>query len=221
MIKNTREIHVNGVKMLIYGESGAGKTSLIKTMTNPLVISAESGLLSLAGEDIPYISISSMQDLSEAYKFLTESNEAAQFKSLAIDSISEIAEVCLSYEIKKTKDPRQAYGAMQDVVFDLIRSFRDISGKHIYMTAKLDKATDEMGRMLYSPSLPGKKTAQMLPYYFDEVFALRIEKDQENKYHRGLMCDSDGLWLAKDRSGKLDQWEAPDIGEIINKITGG
>jgi hypothetical protein len=35
-----------------------------------------------------------------------------------------------------------------------------------------------------------------------------------------LMCDSDGLWLAKDRSGKLSAWEAPDLGEIIAKIGG-
>jgi len=34
------------------------------------------------------------------------------------------------------------------------------------------------------------------------------------------MCDSDGLWLAKDRSGKLQSWEQPDIGEIITKIGG-
>jgi hypothetical protein len=34
------------------------------------------------------------------------------------------------------------------------------------------------------------------------------------------MCDSDGLWLAKDRSGKLGAWEAPDLGEIIAKIGG-
>jgi len=32
------------------------------------------------------------------------------------------------------------------------------------------------------------------------------------------MCDSDGIWQAKDRSGKLEQWEAPDLGAIIAKI---
>jgi len=37
---------------------------------------------------------------------------------------------------------------------------------------------------------------------------------------RALMCDSDGLWLAKDRSGKLEAWEAPDLGAIIAKIGG-
>jgi hypothetical protein len=34
------------------------------------------------------------------------------------------------------------------------------------------------------------------------------------------MCDSDGLWQAKDRSGKLAAWEAPDLGAIIRKIQG-
>jgi hypothetical protein len=34
------------------------------------------------------------------------------------------------------------------------------------------------------------------------------------------MCDSDGLWLAKDRSGKLEAWEAPDLAAIIAKIGG-
>jgi len=103
---------------------------------------------------------------------------------------------------------------------DIIRAFRDIPGRHVLMTAKLEKTQDEMGRVLYSPSMPGNKTGQALPYFFDEVLALRVEKDAEGNTQRALMCDSDGLWLAKDRSGKLGAWEAPDLGEIIAKIGG-
>ena len=61
---------------------------------------------------------------------------------------------------------------------------------------------------------------QSLPYYFDEVLALRVEKDADGNTQRALMCDSDGLWTAKDRSGRLDAWEAPDLGAIIAKIGG-
>jgi hypothetical protein len=86
------------------------------------------------------------------------------------------------------------------------------------MTAKLEKTQDEMGRILYAPSMPGNKTGQSLPYFFDEVLALRVEKDADGFAQRALMCDSDGLWLAKDRSGKLESWEAPDLSMIINKI---
>ena len=220
-LKRTGGLAANGVKLLVYGQAGAGKTSLIKTLPHPVVLSAEGGLLSLQDADLPYLEITSMEDLHEAYAWVADSDH----KSVALDSISEIAEVCLNTEKKlkvngKLVDPRQAYGAMQEQMADIIRAFRDLPGRHVLMTAKLEKTQDEMGRVLYSPSMPGIKTGQALPYFFDEVLALRVEKDAEGGTQRALMCDSDGLWLAKDRSGKLGTWEAPDLGEIINKIGG-
>lgn len=215
-LKTTRDIHAFGMKMLVYGAAGAGKTTLIKTLPNPVILSAEGGLLSLAGEDIPYIEIGDMQALKEAYTWCLSGD--CTFESIALDSISEIAEVVLAAEKKVAKDPRQAYGAMQDQMADLIRAFRDIPGKHVYFSAKVEKAQDESGRILYAPSMPGNKTGQQLPYFFDLVLALRVEKDSEGVTQRALQCDSDGIWLAKDRSGKLDDWESPDLGEIIRKM---
>lgn len=219
-VKTTGSLAANGVKVLVYGQAGAGKTSLVKTLPNPIVLSAEGGLLSIQDADLPYIEISDMDTLKEAYTWLASADEAKAYQSVALDSISEIAEVVLNAEKKATKDPRQAYGAMQEQMADIIRAFRDLPGRHVYMSAKLEKTQDEMGRMLYSPSMPGNKTGQALPYFFDEVLALRVEKDGEGVTQRALMCDSDGLWLAKDRSGKLDMWEAPDLGAIIAKIQG-
>jgi phage nucleotide-binding protein len=219
-LKTTKGLTANGVKVLVYGQAGAGKTSLIKTLPSPIVLSAEGGLLSIQDADLPYIEITSMTELQEAYKWLTEAVEAKGFGSVALDSISEIAEVCLNHEKKVNKDPRAAYGAMQEQMADIIRAFRDLPGRHVYMSAKLEKTQDEMGRVLYSPSMPGNKTGQALPYFFDEVLALRVEKDGEGNTQRALMCDSDGLWLAKDRSGKLEAWEAPDLAAIIAKIGG-
>ncbi len=219
-VKTTGSLAANGVKVLVYGQAGAGKTSLVKTLPKPIVLSAEGGLLSIQDADLPFIEITSMDDLREAYTWLTQSDEAKGFESVALDSISEIAEVVLNAEKKATKDPRQAYGAMQEQMADIIRAFRDLPGRHVYMSAKLEKTQDEMGRVLYAPSMPGNKTGQALPYFFDEVLALRVEKDGEGVTQRALMCDSDGLWLATDRSGKLEAWEAPDLGAIIAKMGG-
>ena len=213
-LKRTGGLSASGVKLLVYGQAGAGKTSLIKTLPSSVVLSAEGGLLSIQDADLPYLEITSMQDLREAYSWLLES----EYKSVALDSISEIAEVCLNHEKKVNKDPRAAYGAMQEQMADIIRAFRDIPGRHVLMTAKLEKTQDEMGRVLYAPSMPGNKTGQQLPYFFDEVLALRVERDAEGVTQRAIMCDSDGFWLAKDRSGKLSAWEAPDLGAIIQKI---
>jgi phage nucleotide-binding protein len=219
-LKRTKEATAQAVKLLVYGQAGAGKTSLIPTLPKPVILSAEGGLLSIADTNLPFIEITSMAELQEAYKWLTSSTEAKEFQSVALDSISEIAEVVLNAEKKINKDPRAAYGAMQEQMADVIRAFRDLPGKHVYMSAKLEKTQDEMGRVLYAPSMPGNKTGQSLPYFFDEVLALRVEKDAEGNTRRALMTDGDGLWLAKDRSGKLEVWEDADLGDIIRKIGG-
>lgn len=218
-LKTTRGLHAAGVKMLVYGQAGAGKTSLIPTLPLPIVLSAEGGLLSIAEADVPYIEIQSMEDLRDAYAWLTQSEEGQAYESVALDSISEIAEVCLSTEKAKAKDPRQAYGEMQDQMGQIIRVFRDLP-RHVYMTAKLERSQDETGKMLYAPAMPGNKTGQSLPYFFDEVFALRCIPGDDGSVQRALLCQSDGIWQAKDRSGKLSDWEPADLGAVVQKIGG-
>ena len=215
-LTSTNTVKTSGVKILAYGASGSGKTSLIATLPNPVILSAEAGLLSLAGHDIPFINIDDMETLREAYGWAKDCDH----DTICLDSISEIAEVCLATEKKNNKDPRAAYGEMQSTMAELVRAFRDIPGKNIYMTAKLDKSTDEMGRVLYAPSMPGIKAGQALPYQFDIVTAVRVEKDSEGVTQRALMLESDGLWMAKDRSGKLSPWESPNLGDMIKKIGG-
>jgi phage nucleotide-binding protein len=220
-LRSTSDAHSNGVKIVVYGQAGAGKTSLITTLPDPVIISAEGGLLSISDSSLPFIEVNTWEALKEAYMWASESVEAKRFQSVAIDSISEIAEVVLAHEKRVNKDGRAAYGEMQVQVIEIMRSFRDLHGKHVYFSAKCEKSQDEMGRVLYAPSMPGNKLGQQIPYLVDEVLALRIEKDADGNTQRALMCEGDGLWLAKDRSGKLETWESPDLGAIISKIQGG
>ena len=59
-IQSTNTITANGLKVLVYGQAGAGKTTLIKTLPKPLILSAEGGLLSLRKENLPFIEIKNM-----------------------------------------------------------------------------------------------------------------------------------------------------------------
>lgn len=220
-LKRTSQVHKQtGVRIVVYGMSGAGKTCLIPTLPAPLVISAEGGLLSIAGADVPYIEVNSYDSLMEAYRFVAASQEAAAFQSIAVDSISEIAELVLAHEKRTNKDGRAAYGEMATQVVEIIRAFRDLKGKHVYFSAKAEKSQDETGKMLYGPSMPGNKLGQQIPYLVDEVFALRVERAQDGSVTRALQCQPDSAWQAKDRSGRLAQWEAPDLGAVISKISG-
>lgn len=235
-LTSTREAaRLHGLKVTVYGQAGAGKTRLCATTGGPTVIlSAEAGLLSLRDFDIPVIEVKSIQDVSEAYQFLHSSSEARHFEWVCLDSISEIAEVVLASEKKATRDPRAAYGALQERMYDLIRAFRDLPEKNVYFSAKM--ATEKVdvvesrtagaitsnvvvgSRVSYAPSLPGAKLGQALPYFTDFVLALRIEKDADGNSSRWLQTRSDESYIAKDRSGSLDPYEIPDLAAIAAKV---
>lgn len=210
-----------GCKILVYSESGMGKTTLCGTAPNPVILSAEAGLLPLKRLRIPVIKIKTVNDLTEAHKWLISSVEAQQFATVCIDSISEIAEVVLQNAKPQVKDPRQAYGEMIDKMSMVIRSFRDIHGKHVYMAAKAEPIKDEMsGALKYGPSMPGRQLGPQLPYFFDEVFALRIGRTQDGTLFRYLQTQPDLQYIAKERSGELAMMEIPDLNVVFTKMMG-
>lgn len=209
----------HGVKVLVYSESGMGKTTLCATAPDPVIISAEAGLLSLRKFKIPVIQISSIENLIEAYNWCVGSQEAAQFRTICLDSLSEIGEVVLTNAKRQVKDPRQAYGELIDKMTATIRAFRDLPGRNIYMAAKQEPMKDELtGVIRYGPSMPGQKLGPQLPYFFDEVFALRINRTPGGESYRYLQTQPDLQYVAKDRSGSLDAIEQPNLNVVFSKI---
>jgi phage nucleotide-binding protein len=210
-----REIHY--VNILVYGESGVGKTTLCKTAPKPIILSAESGLLSLADVDIPVIEIKNQSDITEAHNYILKSKE---FETVCIDSISEMGETILAEAKKFTKDGRLAYVTMMDKIAENIRLFRDTPNKHILFIAKQQRIVDEVtGKVSYAASIPGKSFACNLPYFFDVVGCMRIGKKDKDTY-RYIQTQPSLQHEAKDRSGKLVTEEKPDITHLINKILG-
>jgi len=219
-LKSTRDAALDGIKILVHGPAGAGKTSLCGTTGgSTLIISAESGLLSLRAFDIPVLEVKTLDQLYEAYQFVTDTDEGKAFQWVCLDSISEIAEVVLNHEKKTAKDPRQAYGALAEKMTDILRAFRDLPGRNVYFACKQERTKDEQsGAMLYFPSMPGNMLKQGVGYFFDEVFALRVEKDAEGNPTRWLQTNRDYNYEAKDRSGSLDMFEPADLSAIAAKI---
>lgn len=237
-LKNSNDLaRTHGIKVLTYGKSGLGKTVLVATAPNPVLISAESGLLSLRkdnliklfGKDnptityeLPVIEITTLDDLIDAHKWAQTSKEAKQFDTLCLDSITEIAEKVLANAKAQVKDPRQAYGELIEKMTLVIRDFRDLKGRNVYMSAKEEFGTDEAtGVKSYVPSMPGAKLSQQLPYFFDEVFHLGIAKTLDKVEYRYLRTQPDLQYVAKDRSGTLEPIEQPNLTLIFEKILAG
>lgn len=212
---------MSGVKVLVYGKSGMGKTRLCATAPKPIILSAESGLLSLRQYSIPVMEIKTVDDLVEAHQWFINNPHAKQFETVCIDSITEIGETVLANAKRQVKDPRQAYGELIEKMTATIKAFRDLEGFNVYMAAKAEPTKDEMtGIVSYGPAMPGSKLGPQLPYLFDEVFALRQNRTPQGVEFTYLQTKSELQWDAKDRSGALDAIEEPNLSKIFSKIRG-
>ena len=225
-VKSKEDIHSDGIKCLIYGESGNGKTSLAATldMSKTLVISFESGLLSVldeeGGEHIQYVEPTNLGELKEIYDELEGNADfAAKYDTIFIDSLSEISEMMID-ALKKDptvytgmKDNMKLYMMAQEKMIGIAKSFRDLKGFNVFMTALAATQTTNMVEKLV-PSMAGQKLATKLPPLFDFVFYMNSDADGK----RQLITQPTNAITAKSRSRKLESAETPDLGAILTKI---
>ena len=92
-ITSTSYIAALRLFVLVWGYSGVGKTSLSLTCPGKvLIVSAESGLLPLAGHNIDVIEISSWLEVQQLLNFLNQESTKATYQWIFIDSLTEAAQ---------------------------------------------------------------------------------------------------------------------------------
>ena len=215
----SKEAVGHGIKCLVYGPAGIGKTRLCGTAPSPLIISAEQGLLTLRNSDHPVLIVSTAQDVRDALAWCKTDAVKSGIQTVCLDSISEIAEKILADEKTKTKDPRQAYGELATQTIQLVKDFRDLPGLNVVVVAKATVATDPItGAPKSQPTSPGQQVGPALPYLFDEVFYAGTGRTAEGQKYWYLQTAASENADAKDRSGVLDGIEYPDLTHIFSKI---
>ena len=209
-----------GAKILVYGMAGAGKTYLSQTAPGKvLVISAEAGLLSIRdAKNVEAIEVKNAAEVVEVYEALHSGK--LQYDTVCLDSISEISELLLQAEKAKHKDARKAYGEVQESVTNVMRAFRDLQ-MHVMFICKEDKVNND-GVFEQAPKMVGTKLGQSITYFFDEVLALRVIEDADAEGNpvqaRWLQTRIGQGYVAKDRSGKLEAFEEPNLTKLIEKL---
>lgn len=228
-------IQKNGVKMLIYGGAGTGKTRSVITAPRPILLAVEQGLLSLQNENVPVFDVhynitpqmkieerlnKKLVNIVEFFDWLERSNEAKQFDTVYIDSLSEISTLILESEMSKVKDPRQAYGAMADKVLKWVRQLHIMPNKHIALICKQEMVYSN-NINYYQPSFEGQKLYKEVTHLFDEIFRFQPKRfKMQQGFQEFNVCSTKNMqdYLARDKSGKLAEDEPQDIGAIISKI---
>lgn len=224
-IKNTTTILNERITCFVYGPSGIGKTTLAGTLPGKtIIISSESGLLSLGGKDIDYYDIGDdaktpTDKLDNLRKAFASLKEETAYQNVFVDSLSEISQIVVSHFKTLYPDKKESmllWGAYNDLIRTFIKSLRDLRPYNVIITCldKVDK--DELGRRYRTPDMAGS-IAHQVTQYFDEVFYYTsIEDEKERK--RVLFTSSSDNLIAKDRSGKLEKLESPDLNTVFEKI---
>lgn len=221
LIRNTRDMvdENQGVKIVVYGQAGIGKTRLATTIPYSIFFSLEGGTLSLKNFDVPCIDISNTLEFREANIWL-KSSEASQYTTVIVDSISKLGDWIFEEEKKNCpRDQRQAYGETAARLIRTIDWYKALPRFNVVLLARQVRYEDG-DTVKYTPDLPGKAATNALSHTFDEVWAMRQGKNKEGELVRYLQTAPCTQYAAKSRSDSLNSKEPADLYEVIYKITG-
>lgn len=210
-IKNTMNIAQNGVKIALYGDSGAGKTFQISTLENPLIISTEKGLLTIQQFGLPYIEVSSKAEWLETQQFIWE--HRGEYKTIVMDSMTEFANIRLKeitaelQAANPNKSDKQLgwdiYGELGEELRDTISFFHCLPCDTVLIFLPKRITDKDSGRTSYTPSAGSDNFSLGLPAKFDEVLALRTKTKDDGYFYRYIQTRDGDNYKAKDRSSKL------------------
>lgn len=212
-----------GVKAIVYGMAGTGKTPILNTAPRPLLLATEAGLLSMRGSKIPTYEAYTSQRVDEFFKWFFNSTETKNFDTLGIDSGSQIADIYLNAALSGTSKGgnkvhgQAAYGEMARNTMEHLRTLFYTRQKHVYMICK-EETKDIDGQAMRRPYFPGQVLPIDVPHLYD--FILRLSKGfvpgQQGEV-LAFQCNGSYNVMSRNRTGNLDDFEPPHFGNLVSK----
>jgi hypothetical protein len=154
----------------------------------------------------------------------------ANYETYVFDSLTAMSQLCRIHceqlaeatTDRGKRDTRAIYGLLANHMLGWLRQVHHAQGKNIILLAILDRVTDDFNTPTWQPQFEGQKTARELPVIVDEIITMTWVDFADGKPPvRAFVCTSPNPWgyPAKDRSGRLEQLEPPDLGRLLAKLT--
>jgi hypothetical protein len=152
-----------------------------------------------------------------------------KYQTVVVDSLSEISRQLRVWAEQQpecltppgVKDLRAVYGLVAREMIAFLQQIQHDSARTVILIAVLEKGDDGFGSAVWRPQLEGAATGRQLPAIVDEIITMAHLDFGDGKPIRAFVCTNPNPWAfpAKDRSGKLDQLEPPDLGKLLAKLT--
>lgn len=218
-----------GVKAIIYGAPGSGKTPLISTAPRPVLMATEPGLGSMRHSTVPTWEAHTPEKIDEFLKWALSSTEMQQYDTIAIDSLSNLSEIFLAREQKEEKHGQRAYGVSNTRTLKVCNDLYYMRDKHIVMICKQTLGENGNQNMspagiMYEPVLqkrpyfPGKELNTKIPHLFDNIHHLcDVRVPGYPQPVRALRTKEIPEIMARDRYGNLAEIEPPNLTQLFHK----
>jgi hypothetical protein len=177
--------------------------------------------------------------LQQQYRGTGIQDYFARKRIVFVDSITDLTRQAMTWARQQPEafsertgkpDVRGAYGLLGREVIQALKHLQHARGKTVIFVGVLEKVTDEFGATTWQPQMEGTKAGRELPAIVDQVVSMHLfARDargdwilDETSAERRLVCRAGNPWglPAKDRSGRLDVTEPPDLGALLAKING-
>ena len=216
------------IKALIYGDSGAGKTTLAVTAPKPLVLLTERQAIPSINASNPKATIlicETIQDVRDVVVAIRNGDsQFAPFKTLIIDSLTEAQRMIKDEILSKSRRDQmqmQDWGKLANNTRGLIRSLRDLP-LNVVCTALMEHETEEQsGKRFVNPIFEGRKTNKEIAQWFTIIGCLfRKDINQEGKKvaQRRLMLDGPEHVLCKTTPPLEGLIIEPHLTDLFRKI---
>jgi len=170
---------------------------------------------------------------SEAhFNEVTKNPELAQltgYQILFVDSLTAAGRLCFTWSEQQPeaftdrgrKDLRATYGVHARSMLGWLNQLQHARERSVILVCVLEKNVDDFNIATWQPQIEGGKTGRELPAIVDEIITMTWIDFGDRKPVRAFVCTNPNPWgyPAKDRSGKLEQLEPPNLGALIEKLT--
>lgn len=208
----------NGAKALVYGAPGTGKTPITNTAPRPVLLCVEPGMLSMRGSNVPTFVAPTPKLIDEFFDWLLKSTEVKNFDTICVDSLSEMASVYLREALGVSSNAgnkthgQLAYGKMADRMIPHLNMLFHMPMKHTYLICKQDIYDGVM-----RPAFPGKFLPTYVPHLYDIILHLATHNIPNYGQHKAFRTAASIDAVARDRSGKLSEYEPCDLTALFAK----